>query len=116
MGKRPSVLCLVLLLIVGTAYAEPPLRVVFGNSPPMAWHDPEGRPRGFAVDVLTEAARREGISLRWQSAISIADNNQSLRNGTLDLIVTGFETPERRREFWISEPWWSSEILAVTRA
>ncbi|HWR51608.1 MAG TPA: ATP-binding protein [Bryobacteraceae bacterium] len=98
------------------AQGSEPIRVGFGNMPPMIQARPDGQPVGFAVDAIEEAARREGIALTWVPSGEVADNDAALLSGDLDLIVTGIATPARRRLFFVSEPWWSSEIVAIVPA
>jgi two-component system cell cycle sensor histidine kinase/response regulator CckA len=74
-----------------------------------------GRPSGFMIEVLDEAARRSGYFLDWRSIVVLEDNNQALRRGDVDLVV-GVDTPGRRREFLVTEPWWSVGVAAVVRA
>lgn len=76
--------------------------------------DARGKPGGFAVEMLQEAARREGIDLVWKPGGSRNQNDENLAQGKLDLILTGYATPERRARFFVSEPWWSTEIVIVT--
>lgn len=77
---------------------------------------PDGKPVGFAVDALEEAARREGIALEWVPSGQMPDNDATLQRGELDIIVTGIATPTRRRRFYVSDPWWSAEIVAIVPA
>ncbi len=115
---RNRVFAIVLVLsgsILGAAKGQT-LRVAFANLPPVSYPDPSGQPRGFVVDTLDEAARREDIHLVWQPAGDTLANNDALQRGDLDLIATGSDSPERRRMFYVSEPWWSLEVVAVARA
>ncbi len=108
-----------LIVFLSTAAAAAPrqtLRVVFANLPPVSYLDVTGQPEGFVVDALDEAARRENISLVWQLGGDARANNEALRRGTLDLIATGTDSPERRRMFYVSGPWWSLNMVAVTLA
>jgi PAS domain S-box-containing protein len=81
----------------------------------MATWPARGRPSGFMIEVLDEAARRSGYVLDWRSIVVLAANNQALRRGDVDLVV-GVDTPERRREFLVTEPWWSVGRTVVVRA
>ncbi len=90
--------------------------MVYGSAPPMIGVDAGGKPTGFAVEMLREAARRERIDLVWKPGGSRATNDEGLAKGTLDLILTGFSTPERRAKFFVSSPWWSTEIVILTPA
>lgn len=89
------------------------LKAAYGNSMPMVSQSPEGKPQGFAIDVFEEAARRARITLQWAFAGNIRGNNEALRRGEIDIIVTGADTAERRREFFVSSPWWAYELIAL---
>jgi PAS domain S-box-containing protein len=80
----------------------------------MGYLDAAGRPQGFIVDALDAAAHRAGIRIEWRIVGDLAANDAALRGGTLDL-VAGTDTPERRRDFFVSEPWWSSELVLISR-
>ncbi|MBL0158389.1 MAG: transporter substrate-binding domain-containing protein [Bryobacterales bacterium] len=109
-----GVCCLWLLTCAcGRPKAAAPLRVGVGSSRPMSYVDEGGKARGFVVEALEEAARREGLTLEWKTAGEMVANDESLRAGRLDLIV-GSATAERQRMFWVSDAWWSSELVSVT--
>ncbi len=79
----------------------------------MEFQDAHGHFDGFAVDVFEQAARREGLRLSFVSSIDRGSNDLGLREGSIDIIPGGALTPERLREFYISKPWWWSEMVAV---
>ena len=81
----------------------------------MATWPAQGRPSGFMIEVLDEAAGRSGYVLDWRTIVSLERNNEALRRGDVDL-VTGEVTPERRREFLVTDPWWSVGVAALVRA
>jgi signal transduction histidine kinase/ABC-type amino acid transport substrate-binding protein len=103
-------------LLQGQAFAGAPLRVSVGNSPPLEYRDQQGRPQGFNIDVINEAARRAKITVTWQHSGAIEENDAALRNGTLDLIAGASVLGERRRDFYVSPSWWWGEMVAVVRA
>ena len=92
----------------------PTLKASYGNAGPMTYRDASGRARGFAVDVLEEAGRRQGVRIEWVFATKPADD--ALRDGTIDVALTSLITPERRRLFYVSSPWWVSERVALVLA
>ncbi|MGJ5818252.1 ATP-binding protein [Paludibaculum fermentans] len=108
--------CLLALLAASCGSAPPrkPLTVAYGNAPPMIIIGASGKPTGFAVEMLQEAAKREGIDLAWKPGGSRVKNEEDLTQGSLDLILTGYATPERRARFFVSAPWWSTEIVILT--
>jgi PAS domain S-box-containing protein len=108
---------LLLFFAPGNAAAgAEPMRVGFGNMPPMLQAGPDGKPFGFAVDAVNEAARRQGVVLVWVPSGEARANDAALQSGDLDLIVTGVTSAARRRLFYVSDPWWSSEIVAIVPA
>ena len=66
------------------------------------------------VDALSEAAKREGMLLRWVWSLP-SDVVTGLRSGALDLSPAGVRTPEREREFHITEPWWQGNAIILSR-
>lgn len=64
------------------------------------------------MEVLSEAARRAKVPLVWQAGGTPEANNESLSQRNLDLVF-GAASPARRESFYVSEPWWSSELVAV---
>jgi signal transduction histidine kinase len=88
----------------------------FGNIPPLHYGDPEGKAMGFVVDVLNEAARREGIEIEWKQVHGSIDIERALSDGRIDIFPAGISTQSRRAEFWVSEPWWSEDLSLLTRA
>jgi PAS domain S-box-containing protein len=111
------VLGLIVLLTATAAAAEPQsLRVAYMNLPPLGYTDDSGQPHGFVVDSFDAAARRVGLRLIWQRGGDTRTNNDALRMGALDLVATGTDSPERRKLFYVSDPWWSLQMVAVTRA
>src|SRR5512141_2388087 len=92
-------LALVLLAAAGIILAQPQpksLKAGYGNAAPISYVDSSGQPRGFAVDVLNEAARREGVRIQWVLG-SAKPANDLLREGAIDLLAAGVITPERQR-------------------
>src|SRR5260370_42490493 len=73
-----------LVLFVTGLRAESPIRVSVSNAPPLEYTE-AGQPRGFAVDVIREAARRQGIPMVFRPGGTPVINNEALRKGDLDL-------------------------------
>lgn len=93
----------------GLVAAEEPkaVRVGGGFSVPWAYLAPDGSPTGFYVEVLKEAARREG--LRYEAVFRSDGLAKSLRSGTIDVWAAAVPTEERRKQFYFTEPWWSQD-------
>jgi hypothetical protein len=94
---------------------DPPLKVGVGRVFPISYRDADGNYAGFAVDVLNEAARREGIRIEWRSTNGSKDAEGALSSGRIDLIPAGLITAERQNYFYVSAPWWSLESTVVSR-
>ena len=90
------------------------LRVGFRNSPPFYYATPDGQPRGMAVDVLNEAARRLGATLQW---IQLGDRERSdaaVQAGRIDAwstSVVGRSIPA----LYVTEPWLESSYVLIFR-
>jgi two-component system cell cycle sensor histidine kinase/response regulator CckA len=78
----------------------------------MGFRDAAGRPQGFIVDTIHAAAARAGLTVEWRFVGDAVANNEALRRGEIDIIV-GQSNAGRRREFFVTEPWWSSELVAL---
>ncbi len=96
--------------------AERTLRVGADQAPPYYYlpgNAPEdgGSVRGFAVDVLNEAARRAGILLEWVPVQRGLD--ASLSEGLVDLWPVAGITETRRARLHFSEPWVDNEFVLV---
>jgi diguanylate cyclase (GGDEF)-like protein len=74
---------------------------VFEN-PPVVSRSPTGEYQGIAIDVLREAARREGWSLRWVPA-PWAAQLEALRRGDIDLLVGIAYSADRATQFRFTE-------------
>ncbi len=86
-------------MLAGPALAQPkraaPLQLVTGNYPPYEYEE-DGRVRGLAVDILTEAFKRCGQPFTikvvpWARALREA------QEGSADAIFTAVKTPEREQ-------------------
>jgi signal transduction histidine kinase/CheY-like chemotaxis protein len=90
-------------------------RIGANDDPPMQSRRLDGRFEGFAVDVVSEAARRAGIRLQWVYTPEGPD--QAFRSHKIDLFPLLTIRPERKTRMHISVPWFSNEyVLVSTRA
>jgi PAS domain S-box-containing protein len=112
-------LCLSILLTgSGTALATGAgrtLRIIGFTDSSVAPGSTLVNPGGFIVDVMNEAARRAGFTLDWRAVGKIQANTEALRSGEMDLLP-GKATAERRRLFYVTEPWWSVYLVALVPA
>ena len=89
------------------------IRVGITNAPPYSVIRQDGTVGGFAVDVIGEAARRAGISIRWVPSSSI-DPMDAFGNGSVDLAPALSVTPERRRSFHLTKPWLRNNYALIS--
>src|SRR5262245_57354014 len=80
-----------------------PFRIGFFRSGVEHFPGPDGKPRGAAVDLLNEAARRRGIKLEW--VYSPEGTDAALESGRVDLWPNAGDVPERKGRIYISKGW-----------
>lgn len=83
------------------------VRVGGGYSVPWAYLGPDGTPTGFYVEVMKEAARREGLA--FEIVFRKDGPEKALRSGEIDLWSAAVPTEERRKSLYFSTPWWSQD-------
>jgi signal transduction histidine kinase len=105
-----------LLLLALSCSASGTLRVGFGNAHPYNYEGADGKPAGFLIELFTEAGRREGLEIEWVKAGGMAQNDLALSQGGFDLLPMALATPERRRLFYVSPPWWTEDSILLLRA
>jgi PAS domain S-box-containing protein len=81
------------------------LRVGYNEFPPFVFVDERGDPSGLAVQTIQRAAALSGVRLTW---VLVADAENALRSGQIDLFPILAVTPARRRYLFPSAPWWDS--------
>lgn len=89
------------------------LKVGVDESPPFYSIRPDGSVVGLAVDVLNEAARRRNIHLEW---VPLHDIPLDLALGKRMVQIWPLvgATPDRRKQFYMSQPWLESEYILVS--
>lgn len=85
----------------------------FDNSPPEYILHSDGSAEGFAVDVLNEAARRRNIHLRWVPVEDMLPDD-ALASRAIQMWPLAGATPERKAQFFLSEPWLESDYVLVS--
>ena len=89
-------------------------RVGVDHAPPYNVLTPGQPPSGLAVEVIEEAARRNGIELRFvETALPVDD---AFRKGLVDLWPAATDTPERRRWLHAADPWLANRLCIVSYA
>ena len=94
-------------------FGERVYRIGWMISPPFQVRGADGNAAGLSVDLLNEAARRRGIALQW---IFWPDSSESaLKTKVVDLWPLITITPERLKDFYISEPYLQHEHCLLVR-
>jgi len=109
--KRLNVVTGILVILRAGSCARPsrrPLTTGVGRIASIAYFDEHREAPGFAVDVVGDAARREGVPLRWTPLVKTV--GEDLQSGTTDLLAAGMGTDERRQKFYVSYPWWYQSL------
>lgn len=101
------------LSIGGSLPAQQTIRIGIGEGYPYHGFDEAGTPRGFAVDMLTAAAAKRGVSLQWM--VLRADGADALKQGTVDLVpvVTG-SVRLVYPQVVLSRPWLRARYVRVS--
>ena len=91
------------LLMLTQSEASETVRLVACNFPPYEFEHPVGELRGFDVEVVEEAFRREGITAvfefyPWARALEMA------KDGEVTALVSCVDTQKRREILIMSEP------------
>jgi diguanylate cyclase (GGDEF)-like protein len=103
------------LLALLAACRPAPKTVSIGvdNSPPFYIFQPDGTVRGLAVDVLSEAARRSGIRIRWVLTTNLP-LDEALASRKAQMWPAVAATPERKAKLYLSDPWIESDYVLVS--
>jgi len=88
-----------------------PFLIGFADSSPYHFPAPDGRPIGAAFEVVSEAARRAQIPLKW--VYCPEDSEAALRAGKVDLWPIVADFPDRRKLFHISAPWIGADFFIL---
>jgi len=89
------------------------LRVGLNQSPPYSVIGSDGVARGFAVEVIREAARRSGIELELLVAPEGPD--AALAAGKVDIFPLVTDIPERHGQIFFTDPWMRTRYVLLTR-
>ena len=89
-----------------------PYRIGYQTDPPYQTIRPDGSVEGLGPQVVNEASRRLGISLRWIHCPEGPDHALASRKVDLWPLLT--ERPERKGKVHISIPWFTSTHCLVS--
>ena len=87
-------------------------RIGFENSMVSQFVDREGKPRGPAIEIVSEAARRAGIHLEWVRMTPGVD--RALTDGLVELWPLVGRFPDRTG-MYISLPWRTQQYWTISR-
>jgi polar amino acid transport system substrate-binding protein len=83
------------------------------EQPPFAVADADGKPSGFAVDLMNRAAKRLGVKVQYKTT-SLPGMLAGLSAGQYDVGVAGVgNTPERKKQVGFTTPyyWGYTDVL-----
>jgi signal transduction histidine kinase len=92
-------------------FPSQPLRIGYEFDPPYHYRGDDGRPRGIAVDIVDEAARRAGVRLEW--TFFPGSRWTLVRDGHADLWPLLAILPEREGQVHISAPYLTSDLYLL---
>jgi two-component system, cell cycle sensor histidine kinase and response regulator CckA len=95
----------------GGMEGEPLVAVIPRDFPPHYIVDGEGKPAGFAIDVIERIASSADLRLTYLVKDSWTEVNEALRSGQADLIPNNGITEQRQKEFAFTLP---IETIAVS--
>jgi two-component system, sensor histidine kinase and response regulator len=78
-------------------------KIGYEDDPPQHFTGKDGKPAGFAVDLIDEAARRSGIRLQW--LLAPESSEAALKAKKVDLWPMMTIRPERKGIFYITDPY-----------
>jgi diguanylate cyclase (GGDEF)-like protein len=93
-------------------FHRPLVRVAYNRFPPYVDVGPHGVPVGFAVETLTQAARRARVDIRWVEIPGSAED--AFFAGKADLYPLMTVTPERQSQLHMSPPWWENQFALIS--
>ena len=95
-----------------SVFRRPLVRVAYNQFPPYVDIGPNGSPVGFAVEILTQAARRAKVDLQWVAITGSAD--EAFAQGKADMYPLMTITPEREAAFHMSAAWWENQFALIS--
>jgi len=93
---------LLLFVVFTTHIYGQTIKVSVSNSPPLAYFDTDGLPKGLFVDILNEIALKEGWTLEYKN-VKFSEGLNQLRSKTSDILVNVAITPERLKYIQFNE-------------
>jgi signal transduction histidine kinase/CheY-like chemotaxis protein len=100
---RTASCCAITILLCCSCAPQPKVRIGTNDSYPFNYWS-EGKPAGFAVEVLNRAADLAGYELEWVHTVEGPE--PSFAAGVADLWPFVTTYAERHKEIFLTEPWW----------
>lgn len=85
------------------------------NFPPQFHLSPEGKPFGFAIEVMDEVAHRAGLKIKYKPVENWLDVFELIRKGEADIVPNMGITPERAELMLFSSPYERFSIRIFVR-
>ncbi|MFN9919981.1 MAG: ATP-binding protein [Acidobacteriota bacterium] len=103
MDLRSAICCAIMILLCNSCAPQPKVRIGTNDSYPFNYWL-EGKPAGFAIEVLNRAADLAGYELEWVHTAKGPEG--SFAAGLADIwpFVTAYA--ERHKTIFLTEPWW----------
>jgi len=95
---------------------RPVIAVVPRDWPPQYSLDDEGRPAGFAIDVMNEIAARAGLKVIYRVMDNFAAVEEAMAAGQGDIIPNSGITPERFERYSFTAPVQTTVISIIVRS
>jgi signal transduction histidine kinase len=92
---------------------SPPLVIGFEDDPPYHYAGPDGHPRGMAVEMVSEAARRAGVRLTWR--YYPGSSADAVRGNEVDLWPQMAVLESRRSFAHFTDPWLTTDTYLFIR-
>ncbi len=113
LGMLPVLTAHLYLFAFAAAAQQQSLRVGSAIQEPHAYQDVSQKPKGFFVDVMTEAGRRAGYQVQW---VFRGEGLDDVVSGNFaDIYAGGYATPDRKKRFFVTQPWWRDENYIVVQ-
>jgi len=116
---KPARLLRILVVVLLSVVCGPALRtrrvlrVGVNHAPPYSFIGPDGIPRGFAVGVMREAARRAGLSIRL--VVSPEGPDDALASGKVDIWPLVTDIPERHERILFTDAWMRASYVLLVK-
>jgi signal transduction histidine kinase len=89
-------------------------RIGYDNQAPQHFQGKDGRPTGLAVELIEQAARRQGIRLEW--VLAPESSEAALKAHRVDLWPMMTIRPERKGVVYITDPFREAAVCVFVRS